>query len=50
MKRQRKPQSKSPFIEKAHLLTRFLVFESSVRFWMAVVAMIKIAAAICVPG
>lgn len=50
VKSQRKPQSKSPFIEKAHLFTRFLVFHSFMRFWMAVVAMIKIAAAICVPG
>ena len=50
VKRQRKPQSKSPFIEKAHLFTRFLVFQSFMRFWMAVVAMIKIAAAICVPA
>lgn len=36
--------TKSPFTEKDHLFTRFLVvFQSSMRFWMAVVAMIKIA-------
>lgn len=42
--------TKSPFTEKDHLFTRFLVvFQSSMRFWMAVVAMIKIAT-ICMAG